>query len=564
MRHNCKNIVGGRRSTDDILDSMRTRRQQQCSSSEKKGGHATTLDTKEREKIDKSYYESIVRVISHDTEFDYEYPFKIKGDSESSGTGFFIDQQGHILTCSHVVEDASHVFVEIPTQGKKQYKAKILGVCPFFDLAVIKVLEYSNTAFCPLYEDESGDDDWVKSGDETYALGFPLGQDNLKVTKGIISGQQFKMYQIDVPINPGNSGGPLIKDNKVVGVNGAGIMMSNNIGYAVPISRFYLIRDYLMKGGGDKGGRLVHYPEVFGFEFQRSSADFKEFFGHRCQGGVYVKRVFKDSPVSSTKLKKGDILCSMNGVQIDQYGEFEQRWMNQKMTFENMLAMMPLGKDVHITYWDGSKSVDESFPLQQYKMPIRTRYPVFEKIPFAVIAGMVVMPMTLNHLAGYGVFGRVRKYRRTENRHERRLIIPTIMSGSYLATLKIIKPHEIIDRVNDIETRTIEDFRKNILRVQKKKYITILTEEKNLVILPIDTVLTEEQHLQDVYKYTQDAIVDQLRQTQSHKGTRRRSSSSSSKQRRQSTSKGRRKSTGKGRRTSAGKGRRTSTAKGAK
>ena len=516
---------GGNRTTDEILSGIRARREvrsrsagqrQPSVSAEKESGvHAVFADVKDQDKIDKSYYESIVRVISHDTEFDYDYPFKIKGDSESSGTGFFIDRDGHILTCSHVVEDASHVFVEIPTQGKKQYKARILGVCPFFDLAVIKVIDYSNTAFCPLYNERNGKggEEWVKSGDETYALGFPLGQDNLKVTKGIISGQQFKMYQIDVPINPGNSGGPLIKDNKVVGVNGAGIMMSNNIGYAVPIACFYLIREQLFKSKSSSQGSLVHYPEVFGFEYQRSSVDFKDYFGHQCKGGVFVKKVFKGSPVSSTKLKKGDILCSMNDVEIDQYGEFEKRWMNQKMTFDNMLATMPLGKDVKISYWNGSKNVVETFPLQQYSMPIRTRYPVFEKIHFAVVAGVVVMPLSRNHLTGFGVYGRIRKYKRTENQHEFRLVIPTILSGSYMATLKIIKPNEIIDRVNDIKTRTMDEFRQNILHVQKKKYITILTEEKNLVILPVDTILSEEKHLQDVYKYPEDAIVAQLRET---------------------------------------------------
>ena len=192
--------------------------------------------------ISDDIYNTIVRIVVHEAEFDFELPFKIKGNRAASGTGFFIDDKGHILTCSHVVQQASHVYVEIPKEGKNQYKAHVLGICPHFDLAMIQIEGYHNTQYCKLL---GASDLSIKPGDDTYALGFPMGQDNLKVTKGIISGQQHNMYQIDTPINPGNSGGPLIKNNFVIGVNGAGILLANNIGYAVPISRFFAVKDLL-------------------------------------------------------------------------------------------------------------------------------------------------------------------------------------------------------------------------------------------------------------------------------------------------------------------------------
>ena len=314
--------------------------------------HANVSDT---------IYNTIVRIVVHEAEFDFELPFKIKGNRSSSGTGFFIDKEGHILTCSHVVQSASHVYVEIPNEGKKQFKAHVLGICPFFDLAMIKIEDYTNKDYCQLYNKNHRD---IKSGDETYALGFPLGQDNLKVTKGIISGQQHNMYQIDTPINPGNSGGPLIKNNLVIGVNGAGIMFANNIGYAVPISRFFLIQDLIYTKK-----RLIHYPEIFGFEYQRTTQEFIDYLNYTCDapnktentstrkrsvskkksmkqntktthtckcGGIFVKQTFKHSPISGIKMQQGDIVCGINGSSIDHYGEFNERWMNQKMDMSNM------------------------------------------------------------------------------------------------------------------------------------------------------------------------------------------------------------------------------------
>ena len=83
-----------------------------------------------------------MRIVVHEAEFDFELPFKIKGSKPIFG--FFIDDEGHILT-SPVVQQASHVYVEIPKEGKNQYKAHVLGICPHFDLAMIQIEDYQHT-----------------------------------------------------------------------------------------------------------------------------------------------------------------------------------------------------------------------------------------------------------------------------------------------------------------------------------------------------------------------------------------------------------------------------------
>ena len=502
-------------------------------------------------------YNTIVRIVVHEAEFDYDLPFKIKGNRSASGTGFFIDNKGHILTCSHVVQRASYVYIEIPKEGKKQYKAHVLGICPYFDLALLKIENYKNIQHCNLHE---RNDLTIKPGDETYALGFPLGQDNLKVTKGIISGQQHNMYQIDTPINPGNSGGPLIKNNLVIGINGAGVILANNIGYAVPISRFFSIKELLYMPK-----RLIHYPEIFGFEFQRTNRDFVDFLGYSCTdsneittqthrasngisktkrrisnthtprhieylrktkqrrrsvggtmcgGGVFIKRTFKKSPIEGVHMRRGDIVCAMNGASVDHFGEFSRRWMNQKMDMSNMLCSLPLNKKVDVTYWsEKTKTVHtKNFFLREYKMPIRTVFPQFEKIDYEVIGGMVIMPLTLNHCKF--ARGPIRKYMKIENRHEPKLVVASVLMGSTIAMSKTIGEKEILEEVNGAKVRTLEDFRKAILKTtlkpNKKKYIQIITEEQNMSILSVDTLRKEEAHLQSVYKYTPSALLTNL------------------------------------------------------
>ena len=490
--------------------------------------------------VSDSIYNTIVRIVVHEAEFDFDLPFKIKGNRTASGTGFFIDNKGHILTCSHVVQNASHVYIEIPKEGKNQYKAHVLGICPHFDIAMIRIEDYTNQEFCKLHE---ANDSNIKPGDETYALGFPLGQDNLKVTKGIISGQQHNMYQIDTPINPGNSGGPLIKNNLVIGINGAGILLANNIGYAVPISRYFAVKDLLYEQK-----RLIHYPEIFGFEFQRTNQDFIDFFGYSCEatvpkrrsskartsrrshkngglkelppiqqcGGVYVKRTFKKSPVDGIHMKRGDIVCAVNGVKVDQYGEFSQRWMNQKMDMSNMLCSLPLNHKVEVKFWSAKTQTlqQKQFLLREYDMPIRRVFPEFEKdvVDYEVFGGMVVMPLTLNHVRGWGRSG-LQKYRKIENRHEAKVVLSAILMGSALAISKTIADKEVLDEVNDCKVRTLKEFRKALrkpISKKGKKYVKLVTEDNNVSIVALATLLKEEAHLQSVYKYEPSLLLKTL------------------------------------------------------
>tara|TARA_A100001015_G_scaffold310569_1_gene412234 strand:+ start:38 stop:523 length:486 start_codon:yes stop_codon:yes gene_type:complete len=149
-----------------------------------------------------------VKVISQRIEIDWIHPYKNSNTKSSIGSGFFIDNKGHIITCSHVIENSKKVFIEIPFEGDEKKEVRVIGLCPDLDIALLKTIDYVNEEY---YELHSREEIYtIKPGSEVYAIGFPLGQDNLKFTKGIISGRQKSLIQTDTPINPGNSGGPLL------------------------------------------------------------------------------------------------------------------------------------------------------------------------------------------------------------------------------------------------------------------------------------------------------------------------------------------------------------------
>ena len=105
-----------------------------------------------------------------------------------------------------------------------------------------------------------GDSNKIKSGNKVIAVGYPLGQDKIKLTSGI-SGIHEGEIQTDAPINPGNSGGPLLNEsNEVIGINVSGYTNADNIGYAVPINRYKLYENEMI----EPKNKLISKP-IMGF-----------------------------------------------------------------------------------------------------------------------------------------------------------------------------------------------------------------------------------------------------------------------------------------------------------
>ena len=126
----------------------------------------------------------VVKIIANNVSIDWLKPYKIDNDSESIGTGFFIDNEGYILTCAHVVIDAIKLWITIPSIGKERIDVEIVGICDNSDLALLKTVTFKPENYLKL-----GNSDFIESGKKVYAIGYPLGQDKLKKTAGIKIGR---------------------------------------------------------------------------------------------------------------------------------------------------------------------------------------------------------------------------------------------------------------------------------------------------------------------------------------------------------------------------------------
>jgi 2-alkenal reductase len=180
-----------------------------------------------------------------------------EGAGAASGTGFVWDNNGHVVTNNHVVQNGSEVAVRFASGEVAQ--AEIVGVAPNYDLAVLRIKNARQLPPpVPL-----GSSNELKVGQSAFAIGNPFGLDQ-SLTSGIISALKRRLptssgreisnvIQTDTAINPGNSGGPLLDSaGRLIGVNTAIISPSGSsagIGFAVPVDIVNRVVPELIKNG---------------------------------------------------------------------------------------------------------------------------------------------------------------------------------------------------------------------------------------------------------------------------------------------------------------------------
>ncbi len=238
------------------------------------------------------------------------------------GTGFIIDDDGHIVTNWHVVTGGDE-FVVLLSDGD-QRDAELVGSDEHSDLAVLD-MEGDVPATVPF-----GDSDDLLPGQTVIAIGSPLGAFTTTVTQGIVSAlnrdfSQFggdpllynNLIQHDAAINPGNSGGPLFTlAGEVVGVNTIGITetggeaVAQGLFFAVPSSTVQEVVTDILETGE------VDYP-YFGVGTQGITPQLASEFDLPVDYGAYVANVDEESGAGEAGIQENDIILEIDGQRID-------------------------------------------------------------------------------------------------------------------------------------------------------------------------------------------------------------------------------------------------------
>jgi S1-C subfamily serine protease len=227
--------------------------------------------------------------------------FGLQVNAAGRGSGFIIDPSGIAVTNNHVVAGAALVKVWVGGESSPR-NARVLGLSECSDLAVIQI-EGANYPFLQWY------DGALKTGLEVYAAGFPLGEPEFNLTKGIISKENAAgetnwasikhVLGHDAIINPGNSGGPLITPNgEVVGVNYRGRQTASQY-FAIGTDIARPIVEEL-QAGRDVDSIGVNGTAVISEDGSLS--------------GIWVSSVKSGTPADKAGIQPGDIIYQLEGL----------------------------------------------------------------------------------------------------------------------------------------------------------------------------------------------------------------------------------------------------------
>lgn len=458
---------------------------------------------------------SIVQIFANNIEFDWANPHRVYNEYQSFGTGFFIDNK-YILTCAHVIEDSIKTLINIPHEGKKKIQTELIAVNFDLDVALLKVIDYQAKSYLKL-----GSSSHIQQGDQVKVIGFPMGEDRLKFTSGIISGIQGKFLQTDAPINSGNSGGPLLnKNNLVIGINTQKMANADNIGYSTPIDSVIQILDEMKQKTNTNGeDKILTVPEI-ACSFMNIDKNLSMYVGLPQQFidkeiGYMIRNLSSTSPLYIAGLRPYYIILSINGIDIDNYGEIRVGNKKEKMFILDYIESLKFGSTIKIKFWPNVKDKQ----IQEIDVPLNVKYPygirflrpILEKPQYEILFGVIFMPLTLNHLKSIESLNisstkshKLLGYAHRTKREEPVVFISNILPGSYIGDTELLSVGNVIKKINGIEVKTINEFRealKKIKIINNQKYITIKTKNKNMVVMNIDEMYKQDLILSEIFNY---------------------------------------------------------------
>lgn len=496
---------------------------------------------------------SVLQIIVYYAHYDIKRPYSSPEDRKSRGTGFIVDiKRGLVITNAHVAEDAISIMGRSPITGKENLILELVGISRDRDLAICRLDEDSikkisaDFQIPEILNMKFGDDMLLSQSEEVMTIGYPLGKENIKVTTGVVSGFQYEndeddddlglqhpsYIQITAAINPGNSGGPLLnKKGEVVGVNAAGYLFMQNVGYAIGTRALISIFEKMLMGEINDSMKVLRMPQ-FSIKCNRTNPILNKIrCGDHRYTGIYVYDVLKDSIFD--KLEEGDIISRIyyrdpfwtssesfdvtdiggNKISILQKpseivlgdfdnfgditlyrfeenapGQYGRQLLNRKIQLDELRDIIPLGTEIQIHICrDGAKwhSIMTRYDaIQIYRISLK--YLHLEPMPYIIFGGIVVSPLTLNHVKKFGLI----KYTKKDKAFNRYLIIVQVFPNTTAYHVGTLEPGDILDKVNSIEVKTIQDIHDALQ--DTSDIIQIKTKKKKLFVVSKSESISED------------------------------------------------------------------------
>lgn len=341
-----------------------------------------------KEKIDiNEVYEKVVSIKAFKSKFFLNnnsnkkyYEYEENDEIFSVGSGFFITENGLILTNSHVIENADKIVV---SYKNKDYFASIVGYDSFSDIAIIEIKINQNlkTKYFELNKNIS-----YGLGEDVYIVGNPYNL-GISVSKGIISAKNRKidglsfsnLIQTDAVMNEGNSGGIMINEyGEAIGINSLMYLKNEyntGIGFAIPIENISDIVDQIVRFG------YIQYGWIGVRKCQNLTQKDLEIFGVKnSKNACIITAIDKNSSAEKAGLRVSDIIVSYDDNKFKNFDDF--MFYVRNMSVGSKLTVNILRNDLFLKYNVTVEEYSDEVKQNSIKQKIKNNSVIFKGITF--------------------------------------------------------------------------------------------------------------------------------------------------------------------------------------
>ena len=245
------------------------------------------------------------------------------------------------------------------------------------------------------------------------------------------------------------------------------------------------------------------------------SYDLAKHLGNPVPSGCYVIDVHPNGPLAKSGVKEGDMIYEVNGLPIDEYGDLQVPWSEEKLSFMDYIARWEEGQTVTLKLYRNGTAKDVSFKFDQVDFaPIRKVIVGEDELDYEIFGGMLFQPLNLNLVqALIGNAPGLIKYAEFKHQMESALIVTHVMPSSLIDRLVVIQPGAIITEINGNLIPDMKTLRSVLRKAVKDKRIVFKTSDGALFVLNSKMALTDEERLSKTYHYSLSSFIQELRKT---------------------------------------------------
>ncbi len=455
----------------------------------------------------------VVRIFSLKKSAYYHKPWKSPDFTTVRASGFFFEDdelfpgmKGLILTNAHAVSMAESIKISNGRE-KRRYEVKSVGICNSADFAVLqtepddlRIYEERNGPIKPL---DLGDSDTLRVGDKVTGWGYPLGGERIskseegeisriEVNRYAYSQEHWLMVQASLQQNQGNSGGPVIKDGQVVGVAFQGMRAGDRINYFIPINLVRSLLPVLDRQELIPGWRYV---------VQKMFPRLKDYYNlSQDDGGVLLDYVIPAGGPYRFGLRSKDILMSIDGQEIDNFGDIYFKPLEQRIYFTEALNRKKVGDPIAFTVIRDGVTMNIEGTVTPGLPRLVSR--IFTTANYFIFGGVGFVELTYNCIRNLGKSGatlRAKYLGEYPDKPRRKIVIISevfpeyglVQTSSYLKRVVKIDGEDILnieDLYEKIQKRKAKGAKKALLELSRRIQIPIDFEDQE----KLDSVIKEK------------------------------------------------------------------------